>query len=124
MINSQRNHSNYIKDDDLALGDNNRRWLTQYIIWVIILVAVNLTLSILFPFYIAFPLMLVFYLLLSWYIRRRKMNKLGLNISSVDTDNVINTSNRNVNYYCMSCGKPHNEYRCPECGSKMKKASF
>jgi uncharacterized paraquat-inducible protein A len=37
------------------------------------------------------------------------------------------TSNDNtsiIKYHCMLCGKFHNDKSCPECGSKMKKASF
>jgi hypothetical protein len=26
-----------------------------------------------------------------------------------------------LKYYCMTCGKEHNEISCPNCGSKMKK---
>ena len=29
--------------------------------------------------------------------------------------------NRPLKYYCMSCGKEHNEIACPNCGSKMKR---
>jgi rRNA maturation endonuclease Nob1 len=28
---------------------------------------------------------------------------------------------RTLKYYCMSCGKEHNEIACPKCGSKMKR---
>jgi hypothetical protein len=28
---------------------------------------------------------------------------------------------RQLKYYCMSCGKEHNEIACPNCGSKMKR---
>jgi rubrerythrin len=26
-----------------------------------------------------------------------------------------------LKYYCMTCGKEHNEISCPNCGSKMKR---
>lgn len=26
-----------------------------------------------------------------------------------------------VKYYCISCGKEHNDVACPSCGSKMKR---
>jgi hypothetical protein len=26
-----------------------------------------------------------------------------------------------LKYYCMGCGKEHNEIACPNCGSKMKR---
>jgi hypothetical protein len=26
-----------------------------------------------------------------------------------------------VKYYCMNCGKEHNEIACPNCGSKIKR---
>jgi hypothetical protein len=31
-----------------------------------------------------------------------------------------NSQSSPLKYYCMSCGKEHNEIACPNCGSKMK----
>ncbi len=40
-------------------------------------------------------------------------------ISSSMADN--DHQHRPLTYYCMSCGKEHNEIACPNCGSKMKR---
>jgi rRNA maturation endonuclease Nob1 len=28
---------------------------------------------------------------------------------------------RPLKYYCMGCGREHNDIACPNCGSKMKR---
>jgi rubrerythrin len=81
----------------------------------------------LFQFYIAIPLVIACSLLLSWYVKKKMMDRLGVNDLSFNTINkTMSTANTSttVNYSCMSCGKRHTDYSCPECGSKMKKASF
>jgi len=32
------------------------------------------------------------------------------------------SQSRPLRYYCMNCGKEHNEIACPNCGSKAKRA--
>jgi hypothetical protein len=32
-----------------------------------------------------------------------------------------NDQRRPLRYYCMNCGKEHNEIACPDCGSKAKR---
>jgi rRNA maturation endonuclease Nob1 len=37
------------------------------------------------------------------------------------SSSISGNQSRQLKYYCMNCGKEHNEIACPNCGSKMKK---
>jgi hypothetical protein len=45
----------------------------------------------------------------------RIRNSFGLSSSSTSEN-----QHRQLKYLCMSCGKEHNEFECPSCGSKIK----
>jgi rRNA maturation endonuclease Nob1 len=34
---------------------------------------------------------------------------------------ISGNQDRSLKYYCMNCGREHNEIACPNCGSKMKR---
>lgn len=51
------------------------------------------------------------------YSRKHGIGDLFRFFSSLTSGN----SHIPLRYYCMSCGKEHNEVVCPNCGSKMKR---
>jgi rRNA maturation endonuclease Nob1 len=38
------------------------------------------------------------------------------------SSSMSSNQSRPLRYYCMNCGKEHNEIACPNCGSKAKRA--
>ena len=49
-------------------------------------------------------------------------------IGSSDSSSIFGESgyrsSNSLNYYCMNCGRRHNQFACPECGSKMKRVGY
>ena|SRR5919199_6520332 len=94
-------------------------------VWIGLILTSSLLLSLFVPTPIGIGMIILwaFFFYLSLVIRKllAKQYKNLYNTSSTSTSN---NNNSIIKYHCMLCGKYHNDKSCPECGSKMKKASF
>jgi hypothetical protein len=61
------------------------------------------------------------------YLRgRSEMKRFGStggirNLFGSFSSSISYNQSKQLKYYCMNCGKEHNEIACPNCGSKMRK---
>jgi hypothetical protein len=86
--------------------------------------AIGVAISFIVPFPYSFIAIIGTLLLLSYFVRRRQFGRIGLfGSSSMFGGSGYRTSSSNcsLNYYCMNCGRKHNQSACPKCGSKMKR---
>jgi uncharacterized paraquat-inducible protein A len=96
-------------------------------VWIGIVLISSLVLSMFLPTPIAIGIFILWalFVYLSWVLRRfigGKQKSLRNTSNTYSSYNYI--ENAGLNYYCMMCGKSHNDKSCPVCGSKIKKASF
>jgi hypothetical protein len=80
--------------------------------------AIALAISFIVPFPFSLIAIIGALLFVSYYVRRRQFGRIGLFGSSIGGSE--NPSGP-LNYYCMNCGRRHNQAACPKCGSKMKR---
>jgi hypothetical protein len=98
----------------------NKEFLTQQLMWIVISIGISITISWFVPFPLSWVVIIGVFLVLSFYMRYRMMKKMGSGggmFGSLSSP----FSGNSVNYYCMSCGTKHREASCPRCGSKMKR---
>lgn len=96
------------------------------IVWIGIILASSLLLSLFLPAPTVIGMIILwafsFYLSLVLHKLLAEQHKDLYNTSTTSTTSSDNNSI--IKYYCMLCGKYHDDKSCPECGLKMKKASF
>jgi len=94
----------------------------QQMAWIMISLAISLTLAILFPFYISIPLSIAIFIGISYYMRKRAMAKMGMFGGGFGGGGMLGGGG--INYICISCGHKFKGGACPRCGSKMRRADF
>ena len=99
-----------------VLGTSNKQILMGQIKWISISLAIGLGISFVVPFPFSLPIMMGVFIWLGFYMTKRAMRKVSMSGAPLFGGN-----SSSLNYYCMSCGKKHNEAACPRCGSKMKR---
>ena len=111
----------------MNIDDDTKRFIFGRLKWSIIYVGIGLVLVLVLPFPYDLASVLGLFILIN-FIRGRSIMKRyggiggirGL-FSSLSSSMSDNSQSRPLKYYCMSCGKEHNEIACPNCGSKMKR---
>lgn len=113
----------------MNIDDDTKRFIIYRLKWLGLYMGISLILLYLLPF--PYDYISVFGLLiLVNYLRAREriikryggMDRIKGMFGSVSlpmADN--NNQHRPLKYYCMNCGKEHNDVKCPSCGSKMKR---
>jgi hypothetical protein len=94
-------------------------------VWIAISLAISFGLSLLLPFPYSLVAIIGVFLSMNYFMRRRQMRRMGMRTGGFfgsGTGNVF--GQRSVKYACIMCGAKHNGGSCPNCGSKLKKASF
>jgi hypothetical protein len=91
--------------------------------WIGISIAISLALALILPFPYDIIAIIGVFLSFNYFIRQRQMRKMGLSAWSF-FGSPSGSEKQGINYYCMNCGKKHNQTSCPNCGSKLKKAGF
>ena len=99
----------------------NKEFLTQQLLWIVISIGISITISMFVPFPLSWVVIIGVFLVLSFYMRYRMMKKMGSGGGGMFGSLSSPFSGNSVNYYCMSCGTKHREASCPRCGSKMKR---
>ena len=52
--------------------------------------------------------------------RYKSLSSSGFGHNSSNSSNLYNP----IKYYCLNCGKEHNQFACPNCGSKAVKTGY
>ena len=104
------------------MNQETKRFLQVQLVWIGISLAISVIVSILLPFPYDLLAMIGAFIGLSYIIRQRQMKKIRSMGGPAGFSSMF--GQRTVSYYCMSCGAKHNESRCPNCGSNMRKAEF
>ena len=113
----------------MNIDDDTKRFIIYRLKWLGLYMGISLILLYLLPF--PYDYISVFGLLiLVNYLRSReriikryggidRIKSMFGSVSPPMADN--NNQHRPLKYYCMNCGKDHNDVKCPSCGSKMKR---
>ena len=97
---------------------DNKEFLAFQLMWIVISIAISVTVSLFVPFPYSWVIIIGIFLLMGFYMRNRMAKSAGAGMfGSLSSP----FSGNSVNYYCMSCGTKHREASCPRCGSKMKR---
>jgi hypothetical protein len=99
----------------------NKSLLYQQLKWMAIYLGIGLVISFIVPFPFSLIAIIGTLLFVSYYVRRRQFGRIGLSGSSSIFGGSAYRSSNSLNYYCMNCGRRHNQSACPKCGSKMKR---
>ena len=97
----------------------NEQYLFGPLLWI------GISLGIIFAilFYIPYPLSIILaiaaFILLNFYFRKKVINRVNKKFGSASR-----YSSSSLSDSCINCGTEHNEFACPKCGSKMKRADF
>lgn len=132
-----------LKFIDECLKDMNdfdkRKLILDQLKWLAVYMGIAFVIAILLPFPVDWIVAISVFLLLSSYRRRLLIKRLDTHQKDkFATTNLkvikdffrfifhnpltqSDDSYRRVKYFCMKCGKEHNEISCPKCGSKMKR---
>ncbi|MGI8832306.1 MAG: hypothetical protein ACR2IS_06695 [Nitrososphaeraceae archaeon] len=107
----------------------NKQFLLHQLKWMGIYMAMGVAMALVLPFPISLVGALGAFLLLNFIRARRMLKRAGVkNIKeffkslSASSSSSTYGGYRPIKYYCVSCGKEHKEIKCPNCGSKMKRA--
>jgi len=113
----------------MNIDDGTKHFLYRRLKWLGIYMGISFLLLFLLPFPYDFLAVLSLLVLVN-YLRARRdimkkqggMDRIKGMFGSVSPP-MANDSDqyRPLRYYCMSCGKEHNDVTCPNCGSKMKR---
>ena len=113
----------------MNIDDDTKRFIIFRLKWLGLYMGISIILLFLLPFPYDFISILGLLVLVNYLRGRREIIKRyggmsGLkdmfgSVSPSMADN--NNQHRSLKYYCMNCGKEHNDITCPNCGSKMKR---
>jgi hypothetical protein len=113
----------------MNIDDDTKRFIIYRLKWLGLYMGISLILLFLLQFPYDFISVLGLLVLVNYLRARRNIIKRygGMSrikdmfgsVSAPMADN--NNQYRRLKYYCMNCGKEHNDIKCPNCGSKMKR---
>jgi rRNA maturation endonuclease Nob1 len=94
--------------------------------WIGISLAISLALSLILDFPYNLVAIIAVFLAMNYFMRQRQLRRMGMTGSRgfFGTGTGTSYGQRSVKYSCMMCGARHNGGSCPNCGSKLKRASF
>lgn len=106
--------------------NNTKRFIINRLKWFGIYAAIAYLIFFLLPFPFDFIAAIGALILINFFRMRGMMKRYGDMGRLKDLFGSLSTSmsgnqSQPLKYYCMSCGKEHNEVACPNCGSKMKR---
>ena len=107
--------------------NDTKRFIIHRLKWLVIFMGIGIILVFLLPFPFDFISIAAGLFVLMTYLRARsEMKRFGgtggiRDLFGSFSSSISGNQSRQLMYYCMNCGKEHNEIACPNCGSKMKK---
>ena len=108
------------------MEDSTKRFIFNWWIWFGLYMVIGLILVILLPspydLISVFGLCILINFVRGHIIMKRYRGTGGIRdvLGSLSSSMSANTQ-KQLRYYCISCGKEHNEIACPDCESKMKR---
>jgi hypothetical protein len=117
----------YYTRDINPMNDDVKRFIIHRLKWLLIFMGMGTIIVFLLPF--PFDLIAIggLFVLLAYLRSKSEMKRFGgLGgirglFGSLSPSTSGNQDDRPLKYYCMNCGREHNEIACPNCGSKMKR---
>ena len=110
------------------MNSDTKNFLQNQMIWIVISIAISLTLSFLLPFPLSLVAIIGVFIAMNYYIRRRQMRRMGMMSSNTGGGGFGSlfggSGGGGINYVCIACGQRFTGGSCPRCGSKMKRADF
>lgn len=107
------------------MDPDTRRFLSTQMVWIAISLAISFALSFLLPFPFSLVAIIGVFLTMNYFMRQRQMRRMGMRGGGFfGTGGGSMFGQRGIKYICIMCGAKHNGGSCPNCGSKLKKASF
>jgi hypothetical protein len=108
------------------MNDDVKRFIIHRLKWLLIFMGMGTIIVFLLPF--PFDLIAIggLFVLLAYLRSRSEMKRLGgtggiRGLFGSLSPSISGNQDRSLKYYCMNCGREHNEIACPNCGSKMKR---
>jgi hypothetical protein len=94
--------------------------------WLLIFMGSGIILVFLLPFPFDFISVAGLFVLMTYLRGMREMKRFGGTDGIRDlfgsfSSSMSGNQSRALKYYCINCGKEHNEITCPNCGSKTKR---
>ena len=110
----------------MNLDGNTKRFIIHRLMWLLIFMGSGIVLVFLLPFpfdliSIAGLFVLMTYLRGKWEMKRFGGTGGIRDLFGSFSSSMSGSQSRPLRYYCMNCGKEHNEITCPDCGSKAKR---
>jgi hypothetical protein len=111
----------------MNIDDDTKRFIINRLKWLGLYLGIGLVLVLLLPFPYDFVSLLGIFILINFIRARSMMKRYGRTSGIKDMFRSFSPSMsgsnqyRPLKYYCMGCGREHNEIACPNCGSKMKR---
>jgi hypothetical protein len=110
----------------MNIDDDTKRFIIDRLKWLGLYFGIGLILVLLLPFPYDFFSVLALFILINFLRGRGILKRYGGSgirdlFGSLSSSMSANSQSSPLKYYCMSCGKEHNEIACPDCGSKMKR---
>ena len=110
----------------MNLDGNTKRFIIHRLMWLLIFMGSGIILVFLLPFPFDFISVAGLFVLMT-YLRGMREKKRFWGTGGIRdlfgsfSSSMSGSQNRPLRYYCMNCGKEHNEIACPNCGSKAKR---
>ena len=109
----------------MNLDGNTKRFIIHRLMWLLIFMGSGIVLVFLLPFPFDLISIAGLFVLMTYLRGMREMKRFGGTGRIRDLFGSFSSSmsgqSKPLRYYCMNCGKEHNEITCPDCGSKAKR---
>jgi hypothetical protein len=108
------------------MNENTRRFIIHRVKWLIVFMGIGSVLVYMLPYPYDFISLVGFFVLMVYLRSRNEIKGSGgmegiKNLFGFPSSPKPEHYSGSLKYYCMTCGKEHNEISCPNCGSKMKR---
>ena len=110
----------------MNLDGNTKRFIIHRLMWLLIFMGSGIVLVFLLPFPFDLISIAGLFVLMTYLRDMREMKRFGgtggiRDLFGSFSSSMSGSQRRPLRYYCMNCGKEHNEITCPNCGSKAKR---
>ena len=107
------------------MDSDTKRFLRTQMVWIAIALGISFGLSFLLPFPYSLIAIVGVFLEINYFMRQRQIRRMGMRGGGFfGAGQGSMFGQKGIRYACIMCGAKHNGGSCPNCGSKLKKASF
>ena len=116
----------YYRRDINPMNDDVKRFIIHRLKWLLIFMGMGTIMVFLLPFPFDLIAIAGLFVLLAYLRSRSEMKRFGgtggiRGLFGSLSSSMSGNQDRPLKYFCMKCGKEHNEIACPYCGSKNSK---